>query len=91
MSNQRRRAITQQMHGEPVQFAESRIVELGDVARRSPWRASLDGPYAVIFGGARGSSEGELASSWWFGDPVWEGTVDGKPVVGAGAADPQRL
>ena len=32
MSNQRRRAITQQMHGEPVRFAETRIVELGDGA-----------------------------------------------------------
>ena len=30
MSNQRRRAITQQMHGEPVHFAEKRIVELGE-------------------------------------------------------------
>ena len=23
----------------------------------------------------------ELASSWWFGDPVWEGTVDGVPAA----------
>jgi propionyl-CoA carboxylase alpha chain len=23
----------------------------------------------------------ELSSPWWFGEPVWEGTVDGKPVA----------
>ena len=51
LSNERRRAITQQMHGETVRFAETRIVELGeekiratvkDEARRlherDPWR-----------------------------------------------------
>ena len=32
LSNQRRRAITQQMHGEKVRFAETRMVELGDGA-----------------------------------------------------------
>ena len=34
LSNQRRRAITQQMHGEPVRFAETRVVELGEFVSR---------------------------------------------------------
>ena len=35
MSNQRRRAITQQMHGEPVQFAEVRIMRVPPSGLRS--------------------------------------------------------
>ena len=37
------------MHGEPVRFAELRIVELGESARRSPSRAAQR-LYAVTFG-----------------------------------------
>ena len=80
LSNQRRRAITQQMHGEKVRFAETRMVELGDERVRVTVAGGLDGPVTVTLGGnnARGKPKRiELASSWWFGEPVWEGTVDG--------------
>ena len=43
LSNQRRRAITQQMHGEPVHFAEKRIVELGEEKVRATVAGGLDG------------------------------------------------
>jgi propionyl-CoA carboxylase alpha chain len=78
MSNQRRRAITQQMHGEPVQFAEMRIVEIAGASERVIVGGEVRGPFTVTFEG--GQQTISLASSWWFGDPVWKGTIDGKPV-----------
>jgi propionyl-CoA carboxylase alpha chain len=84
LSNQRRRAITQQMHGEPVRFAETRIVELGGERVRVTVEGGLDGPMTVTLGG-EGTGEPKrqlgVASSWWFGAPIWEGTVDGTAVA----------
>jgi propionyl-CoA carboxylase alpha chain len=81
ISNQRRRAITQQMQGETVRFAETRIVELGEEKLRAIVSGKLDGPLTVTLGG-KGTGEKErrieLASSWWFGAPIWEGSVNGK-------------
>jgi propionyl-CoA carboxylase alpha chain len=81
LSNERRRAITQQMHGEAVRFAETRMVELGEERVRAKVAGGIDGPLTVTLGG-EGTGEKErqlkLSSSWWFGDPVWEGTVNGK-------------
>ena len=78
MSNQRRRAITQQMHGEPVQFAEVRIVEIADAAERVTVAGERRGAVHGHLRGRRAKTI-SLASSWWFGDPVWKGTIDGKP------------
>jgi propionyl-CoA carboxylase alpha chain len=84
MSNARRRDITQQMHGEPFRFAETRIVELGDEKVRATVSGGVEGPLTVSLGG-KGTGEKArklaLASSWWFGDPVWQGTVDGEPAA----------
>ena len=83
MSNVRRRAITQQMHGEPVRFAETRIVELGEERVKVSVAGGLDGPITVTLG-ADGKAKPKaitLASSWWFGEPVWEGTIDGAPAA----------
>lgn len=49
MSNQRRRAITLQMHGEPVRFAEVRIVELVGACERVTVGGGIDGPFTVTF------------------------------------------
>ena len=84
LSNDRRRAITQQMHGEAVRFAETRIVELGEEKIRATVKDEADDCMSVTLGGKRtGEKERrvELASSWWFGAPVWEGTVNGKRVA----------
>ncbi|MGH6831966.1 MAG: acetyl/propionyl-CoA carboxylase subunit alpha, partial [Methyloceanibacter sp.] len=84
LSNQRRRDISQQMHGEPVCFAETRIVELGEERVKVSVAGGLDGPMTVTLGGAGIGAKKrqiELASSWWFGAPVWEGTVGGKPAA----------
>ena len=82
LSNLRRRAITQQMYGEPVRFAERRVVELGEEAVHVTVEGGLDGPTVVTLDG-EGSGKRKrkvtLASSWWFGEPVWEGTINGEP------------
>jgi propionyl-CoA carboxylase alpha chain len=82
LSNQRRRAITQQMHGEPVRFAETRIVELGEERVRVTVAGGLDGPMRVfIYGDDAPDRRVTLQSSWWFGIPVYEGTIDGTPIA----------
>jgi propionyl-CoA carboxylase alpha chain len=84
LSNNRRRMITQQMHGEPVCFAGDRLVELGD---RDLVRVRVEGrdfPMRATLGGEETEESArtiELNSNWWFGDPVFEGTVDGDPVA----------
>ncbi|MGH6802364.1 MAG: acetyl-CoA carboxylase biotin carboxylase subunit, partial [Methyloceanibacter sp.] len=84
LSNERRRDISQQMHGEKVCFAETRIVELGEERVRVSVTGGFDGPMTVTLGG-QGTGEKkrqiELACSWWFGAPVWEGTIGGAPVA----------
>jgi propionyl-CoA carboxylase alpha chain len=80
LSNTRRRMITQQMHGEPVRFSEGRLVELGEELIRAKVEGR-DYHMTVTLGGA-GTGERvrqiEVASSWWFGEPVWEGTIGGQ-------------
>ncbi len=84
LSNQRRRAITQQMQGEPVRFAVTRIVELGEELNRVTVEGGPNGPMIVTMGG-KGTGETKrritLESPWWFGDSVWEGTIDGQPAA----------
>ena len=77
LSNNRRRLITQQMHGEPVRFCAERLVELGEELVR----VSVEGhdyPMTVTIGEDEKARQIEVNSSWWFGNPVWEGTVDGE-------------
>ena len=81
LSNQRRRLITQQMHGEPVRFAETRIIELGGVSERVSVEGGLDGRTVVSFNGTDDERKMELAADWWFGTPVWEGTINGVPAA----------
>jgi propionyl-CoA carboxylase alpha chain len=78
LGNQRRRVITQQMHGEAVRFAETRIVELAGAVERVTVEGGGQGPFTVTFGGD--GRKLDLESSWWFGQPVWEGRIGDKPV-----------
>ena len=71
------------MHGEPVRFAEKRIVELGEERVQVTVAGGLEGPITVTSAARAGEKARkiEVGSSWWFGEPVWEGTVDGEPVA----------
>jgi len=83
LSNNRRRMITQQMSGEPVQFTDSRVVDLGEQAVRVGV-SGRDYPMTVtIDGEGKGGKAKEIVqdSPWWFGDPVWEGTIDDEEVA----------
>ncbi|ODS03897.1 acetyl/propionyl-CoA carboxylase subuit alpha [Methyloceanibacter marginalis] len=82
LSNNRRRMITQQMHGEPVRFSDIRVVELGaDHVRVRV--AGRDYPMTVTLGRGRDrrAPADRLTSSWWFGEPVWRGTIGGEEVA----------
>ena len=81
LSNQRRRVITQQMHGEPVRFAETRIVELGGSSESVIVENDQQGLVAVALGEGKKRRVVELASAWWFGNPIWEGTINGEPAA----------
>ena len=81
LSNQRRRVITQQMHGEPVRFAETRIVELGGSSESVIVENDPQGLVAVALGEGKKRRVVELASAWWFGNPIWEGTINGEPAA----------
>src|SRR5262249_61439480 len=68
LSNQRRRAITQQMHGELVRFAEIRIVELVEERVRVTMEGGLDGPLSVVLGGEGAGGKqrgGSRVRAWW--------------------------
>jgi len=84
LSNNRRRMITQQMYGEPVCFSEVRLVELGGGDFVRVQVEGRDFPMTATLGG-EGTNEPErtvtLDSDWWFGEPVFKGTVDGEPVA----------
>ena len=82
LSNLRRRAITQQMYGEAVKFAETRVVELEGEAVQVTVEGGLEGPTTVTLNGegtGKRKRKVTVASSWWFGEPVWEGTINGEP------------
>ena len=94
LSNQRRRAITQQMHGEPVRFAEKRVVELGGSLEHVTVTNDPEGRIAVVIGEGKKARTIQLASAWWFGDPIWEGLIDGelasiqiRPILNGYASD----
>jgi propionyl-CoA carboxylase alpha chain len=78
LSNQRRRSITQQMYGEPVRFAEIRIVELGGTRERVTVADDAKGETVVTIGDGKKPRQVRLVASWWFGSPVWEGAINGK-------------
>ena len=60
---------TQQMHGEPVRFAEKRSVELGEERVRAV-AGGIDGQTRVfIYADDEPDRRVTLQSSWWFGMP----------------------
>jgi len=66
-----------------VRFVETRVVELGEERVKVSVGGGLDEPITVTLS-ADGKAKPRaitLASSWWFGAPVWEGTIDGAPAA----------
>jgi propionyl-CoA carboxylase alpha chain len=82
-SNQRRRAITDQMAGSPVHFASRRMVVVGPARQLVEVAGGATGPiYVTVLDGAAaaGPTRGEtleIVSPWAPGAPVWTGTVGG--------------
>jgi propionyl-CoA carboxylase alpha chain len=84
LANTRRRAITQQMDGERVRFAERRVVTIATYSCQLEVAGNHDdGAFQVRFidgiGGARPPLE--IASGWWPGEPVWSGRVGDRDVA----------
>jgi propionyl-CoA carboxylase alpha subunit len=82
LANTRRRRITQQMGGPQVRFASRRVAQIGEARVTAQVEGALVGPIAVTFHdvpGKRGKAL-EVQSDWWPGEPLWTGTVDGRPV-----------
>jgi propionyl-CoA carboxylase alpha chain len=83
LSNRRRRAISDQMSGKAVRFAQARVVHIGAAAQRLEVSGGGDAPiYVTLFDaqGARGETH-EIVSAWTPGDPVWTGTIGGSNAV----------
>ena len=82
LGNARRREITQQMGGPAVRFASRRIAKIGEDRVLAQVEGTLAGPISVTFLDKQGKrcETLELQSDWWPGQPVWTGTVHGRPV-----------
>ncbi len=77
LSNDRRRAISQQMTGSPVRFAKKRVVKVGDTSVWLAVSGAAPGPYTTTFldNGGKPHDTLTLDAPWWPGDPVWHGVV----------------
>ena len=82
LGNARRREITDQMGGPSVRFARRRIAKIGAERIAAEVEGGLLGPTKVTLLAASGAASKvlELASDWWPGAPIWQGTVAGRPV-----------
>ncbi len=83
LHNNRRRDITGQMGGPNVRFASRRVVWLGNAEQRLDITGGNGYPTYVTFldAEAKPGRSLEIVSAWWPGEPVWTGTVDGKPAA----------
>ena len=85
LQNSRRRQITHQMSGTAVSFAKTRVVRIGDEMIRvevSGGAAESTTYYVTMLkdDGTHGETL-ELVSSWWPGEPVWSGKINGEDVA----------
>jgi propionyl-CoA carboxylase alpha chain len=83
LANMRRRRITQQMGGPVVRFASRRVARIGEARLTAQVEGSFAGPVEVGFVPGQGKRRAalEVHSEWWPGEPVWTGTVDGRPTT----------
>jgi propionyl-CoA carboxylase alpha chain len=82
LGNSRRRQISGQITGPSVRFARQRIVDVGGVRIPIEISGELGGPTSVSLLDDAGKAKAtvEVVTGWWPGQPVWTGTVGGKPV-----------
>ncbi|MET0631409.1 MAG: acetyl/propionyl/methylcrotonyl-CoA carboxylase subunit alpha [Xanthobacteraceae bacterium] len=76
---ERKRRISGQASGRAVTRERLRAVRLGESEIALDVTRDADA-IAVRFAGAAGNKHHALASSWKPGDPVWSGTIDGRPI-----------
>ncbi len=85
LGNTRRRDISDQMHGQDVSFAETRLVKVGDSVHRLRVEPSSndDGSLTTAFlsDDDEPQESKTVSSKWWFGNPLWQGTIDGKEIA----------
>ncbi|MGD9868012.1 MAG: acetyl-CoA carboxylase biotin carboxylase subunit [Hyphomicrobiales bacterium] len=83
LGNQRRRHISGQMDGPEVVFSETRVVMSGGETQRARVTGGLDGTLDVTLVDIDDETPEtfRVVSDWWFGDPVWKGTVGGVAVA----------
>ncbi|MEO1719165.1 MAG: biotin/lipoyl-containing protein, partial [Pseudomonadota bacterium] len=88
MSNRRRRQISDQMTGPAVRFALERIVRVGGSELSTHVTGGGDAPTEVAFSEPNDGDDGAInaqstlavTSNWWFGEPVWFGSINRKSV-----------
>jgi propionyl-CoA carboxylase alpha chain len=83
LANARRRAITQQMGGPPVRFSSRRIAVIGSERVTALVSGELGRPVTVTLldGKGKRGEKLEVLSTWWPGEPLWSGTVQGQRVT----------
>jgi len=83
LSNNRRRAITQQMNGPPVRFSERRFADVGGTLVAARVEGTLGRPARVTLVDAKGIRRTTLDvdADWWPGNPVWRGRVGDRRVA----------
>jgi propionyl-CoA carboxylase alpha chain len=82
LGNARRREITDQMGGPSVRFSRRRIAKIGGERVATEVEGGLVGPTKVTVLEPNGAPRKalELNSPWWPGEPIWQGTVEGRAV-----------
>lgn len=83
LGNERRRGISHQMSGKTVEFAKRRVVQVGASMVTLKVSGAVPGPYTVTILDAVGHpvSQMDVETTWWPGQPVWEGRVGGQAVA----------
>lgn len=83
LSNERRREITDQMDGPEVTFTRERIVRIDKQNTNILVESSAPGQVAVSVIGSDDviGERVQLESTWWPGEPLWKGSVDGYQVA----------
>lgn len=83
IGNLRRRDISHQMCGKAVEFAKRRVVKVGQSTVVLDVSGTIPGPFSVsiLDAAGRATAKHDIDSAWWPGQPVWQGSVGGKPVA----------